>query len=301
MYRLAQRVVANDVCSSYPSPLPIYVPDNSATTTFTCTDQQMIKATAKYNGNAPSTYLPAVAGRLDNIGYYFTGATSTDASTTDAINKLNAAGDDSVYAALHSPGELTIVDNKGDALGVVDGQVRNDFRFASYDANSKAAYIFFPKDDNLSFKVVGTGTGPYRLDISIATGGKLITFNSDNIETRPGQIDTFSIDRDAVLKQLSGVMRKADYDGNGTVDETQSLAATVTDLPAVTLKPLPAVTYIPIVLPNRRTIPDSIMLSPSPSIDQPIPDAAEQARRKAAAERYREALMKTVQASPTTQ
>lgn len=166
-------------------------------------------------------------------------------------NKLFLAGDSSVYAQLHSPGNLSIQDTHGHTIGVVNGVVTDTFPFASYDPQTKTADIFFPQDDNLTYKVVGTGSGVYGLDIVVTSGTQKIAFHRDeNVSITPGEVHTYTIDPIAIAQGKNGVTLKIDKQGNGIINETDQFGATLTDVVAPHLLPLPSVPFIPISLPN---------------------------------------------------
>lgn len=255
----------NRVCDNYPDPVTIYPPDVSATTTYSCTDEEMVDLTAAYNGTS-TPYLSEVASSTYNISNYFPSVTSSDASTTDEINKLYAADDNSVFAELHSPGNLSIQDSHGHVIGIVNGVVTDTFPFASYDPRTKTARIFFPQDDNLTYKVTGTGTGVYGLDIVIASGTQEITFHrGENVPIVPGEVHTYTIDSTAIAQGKNGVTLKIDEKGDGTINEMDQLGATLTTIAKPKLLSLPSASFIPVVLPKlpvRKEATPPIYISP---------------------------------------
>ena len=208
--------------------------------------------TASYNGT--SSYLTGVASTTSNISSYFRNETSSDASTTDIVNKLFLAGDSSVYAQLHSPGDLSIQDTHGHIIGVVNGVATDTFPFASYDPQTKTAHIFFPQDDNLTYKITGTGSGVYGLDIAIASGTQQITFHRDeNVPIVPGEVHTYTIDPVAIAQGKNGVTLKIDEKGNGVVNGVDQFGATLSAIAIPKLLPLPSTPFIPIVVPKVPT------------------------------------------------
>jgi hypothetical protein len=195
-----------------------------ASTTYSCLDREIVLVTAAFNGT--STYLGNVANKLSNIQNYFSNQTSSD--ITDMINKLDLANASSVYVQLHSPGDLSIQDSEGRIIGIVNGEVRNDFPFASYDRENKSAHIFFAPSDNLTYKVVGTGTGEYGLDVTITDGNQRTAFRTRNVSLVPNEVHTYTIDQDAILKDQNGVTLRVDKQGDGTIDKVEVLSATIT-------------------------------------------------------------------------
>lgn len=115
---------------------------------------------------------------------------------------------------------------------MVDGVATNTFPFASYDPVTKTARIFFPQDDNLTYKVTGTGTGVYGLDIAITSGTQQIAFHRDeNAPIIPGEVDTYTINASIALNHGNGVTLNVDKKGNGTVNEVQKFGANIVTLP----------------------------------------------------------------------
>lgn len=192
-------------------------------TTFSPTERKIISATENYNGACG--YVNDVADRLDDIGSYFSGATTSDISTL--VQKMHTAGTDLICAQLHSPADLSIQDSKGHKVGVVNGEGRNDFPMAVYDKDQKFAKIFFPRDENYTYKLIGTGSGTYGLDITIIKGSQVISFETRNVPIVPGQIDTYTVDKNAVLKHLPGVTLKVHKEGKK--DTVSYLEARVKD------------------------------------------------------------------------
>jgi hypothetical protein len=218
----------NKVCDSTSSTITV------ASTVYSCLDREIVLTTAQYNGT--SSYLGAVADKLENIQTYFPNQTSSD--ITDIINKLALAASSTVYAQLHSPGDLSIADSSGRVIGIVDGVFKNDFPFASYDPSTKSVHIFFPQDDNLTYKVVGTGTGTYGLDITVTEGGRSFAFRTRNVALTPNEIHTYTINKSAILNHEGGVTFKIDKNGDGIIDRVQTLSATVSNVPAPKLMPV---------------------------------------------------------------
>ena len=138
------------------------------------------------------------------------------------------ASDGSIYAQLHSPGDLSIQDNYGHVIGVVNGIAENTFPFASYDPDTKSAHIFFPQS-NLTYKVKGTGSGVYGLDITVTSGTQQVAFHRDeNVPITPGEVHTYTIDANAIIHGKSSVTFKIDNKGNGTVNNIETLDASST-------------------------------------------------------------------------
>jgi hypothetical protein len=250
---LTDKLDNNRSCNVTTTPFTVYSSEYG-TTTYSCADMETVLTTAAYNGSSPSTYLPAIANRLENIGTYFPGQTSSD--ITDIIDKIALAGaSSSVYAQLYSPGDLSIQDSDGHTIGVVNGVVKNDFPFASYDPQTKAIRIFFPQDNNFTFKVSGTGTGVYRLKIGISDGSKLISFATGDMPTVPHQLDTYTLDRSTLLEGKNGVTLNVENKGDGTINKTMTYGATVSAVVPAPFDPHPAT---PVPLQTKFSFPTPI-------------------------------------------
>ena len=224
----------NRICNYTSS--TVSVTYGTSTIDYSCLDREIILTTADYNGGGygnidPSTgsstnYLYHVASTTLNISNYF--ATTTNATTTAIADKMIIANASSVYVQLHSPGDLSVQDDLDHIIGMVNGAVVNTFPFASYDAHAKTARIFFPQSNNLAYKVTGTGTGVYGLDIDISDGSRQTSFHRDEVAPIvPGQIDTYTIDQDAIANHKNGVALKTDLKGVGKVDLIKNFAGAV--------------------------------------------------------------------------
>lgn len=204
-------------CDTTPGSLTI----NSVS--YSCLDREIILTTAQYNGT--STYLAAVANKLDNIDDDFPGQSASDLS--DLISKFNSASADSVYVQLHSPGDLRIQDSKGRIVGLVDGKVKKELPFSTYDRKAKLAQIFFPGSEDLTYKVVGTDKGVYGLDIIINSGDDNYEFETKNMSMVPGQVDTYKVDKVLLQRGENGVTVQIDNDGDSIIDKEVKLPAKV--------------------------------------------------------------------------
>jgi hypothetical protein len=240
------------VCDNYPDPFVVSSspPEVEATTTYSCTDEEMVDVAAAYHGSAAG-YLSEVASALTNISDFFPSVTSTDASTTDLINKLNLANNDNIFLELHSPGDPTIQDAHGHIIGVVNGVATDTFPFAIYDPQTKSANIFFPQDDNMTYKITGTGSGVYGLDIIVTSGTQRFAFHRDeNVSITPGEVHAYTFDLNTIAQGKNGVTLKIDKKGNGNINETDQFGAVFTQISSPKLLPLPTTHFIPIVLPK---------------------------------------------------
>ena len=185
-------------------------------TVYSASDRKALSATANYNGSCD--YLDEVADKLDVIDTYFPTATSSDIS--GFIQKMHTAGNTSICAQLHSPGDLVIQDSKDHVVGMVDGRSENNFPLAIYDEDQKFIKILAAGNDNYTFKVVGTDKGAYGLDITLKNGDKDVVFRAIDIAMLPGQVHTYSLDKEALLKGKEGVTLKIDRNADGIPERT---------------------------------------------------------------------------------
>lgn len=187
---------------------------------YSADDIKNILAVRKYNGASDEgcSYVDRVADDLDNIGNYFSGESATDLSSL--ITLMHTASDNTICAQLYSPGDLSIQDSKGRIVGIVNGKSVNDFPLAVYDKERKYVDILASEDNNYKYKITGTDKGTYSLNITIKNGKDLTKFKASKIAMLPGEIHTYSIEKDALLKGEDGVTLSVDRKGNGVIDRT---------------------------------------------------------------------------------
>ena len=235
---------------------------NGTSTTYTASDRRTILATQSYNGLC-KPYVQNIANTLDSIDSFFPGVTTS--SISSLVQKMHIVGQNDICFKLHSPGDVSIQDAEGRTLGVVNGVVKNDFSLGSYDPATKFGFVFLPPDKNFMYKVVGTGTGVYGLDITIVSGTQEIAFQTRNMSLAPGQIDTYTIDQAAILDNQKGVTLKVDSKGDGTINNIEIFGATVENIKPEKSPPTTTASLQDIGLPNPFVIPTPIIYPPSPS------------------------------------
>ncbi len=177
-------------------------------------------------GNESSGYVNTVASTTQNISTYFPTATSSDVTTL--VEKMHTAGNTAICAQLHSPGELSVTDSKGRVVGTIDGKLKNDFPLAISDKNAKLVKILSPEDDSYSYKVVGTGSGTYGLDITFKNGNQETTFKASDIAMLPNEVHSYTVDKNALLQGQDGVTVTIDRNGDGITDRTIKTGMTLT-------------------------------------------------------------------------
>jgi hypothetical protein len=225
-------------------------------TTYSAADRQDILATESYNGSCG--YAHTVANALDNITSYFPNATTS--GITDLISKLHTVGQNEICAQLHSPATLIIQDSAGRTVGIANGNAQNDFPFAVYDPNGKWAKVLAAGNGNYTFKVIGAGTGTYGFDFTIKHGSQSILFSTKNMPVVPHQMDTYTMDVNAIMKGQNGVTLRVDTKGDGMVDKTLQLSgASVVNMPIVKPPPLRTIVVTP---PRESESPPSTEIEP---------------------------------------
>lgn len=208
---------------------PITTSTTTNGTTYTGQEREIILATEAYNGT-DCGYVNTVASDTDAIDQFFPGETTS--SIADILHKMHTAGSDMICAQLHSPATLNIGDATGRVVGIVNGKGRNDFPLAVYDPKGKWADILAAENGSYTYKVTGAGTGTYGFDITMRQGSRRIAFSTTNMPVVPGQIDTYTMDANAILKGQKGVVLQVDIKGNGTINKSEVLDASILDDPS---------------------------------------------------------------------
>jgi hypothetical protein len=131
---------------------------------------------------------------------------------------MHVVGNDAICGQLFSPAELSIQDLQGKKVGVVNGEVHNDFPFGVVDKQDKFAKVLLAGNkDDYTYKVVGTNNGTYGLDITVRSGDQNLVFHARAIPTSPGMTHVYSVNTEALLQgRNDAVTIKIDTDGRGT-------------------------------------------------------------------------------------
>jgi hypothetical protein len=195
-------------------------------TTYTANEREIILTTEGYNG-INCGYVNAVASTTENIDNYFPTATSSDITTL--IQKMHTAGNEVICAQLHSPGDLSISNLNGNKIGIVNGKKLNNFPLALLDTNNKIIKILSPENNqNYSFEVEGTNSGTYGLDVTIKNGDKFTKFKAVDIAMLPGQIHSYSFEKEALGKGQNSITLKVDRNGDGIPERVIQSGMTLT-------------------------------------------------------------------------
>lgn len=189
---------------------------------FTCADIEKVLTVWGYNGlardengNFIGNYLRDVAGKLENLGQYFSGLVY--GNSDQLINKLKIANNHKKVVKLFSPAELRIVDSENRITGLVDGQVKEDIPNSAYDKDSETAVVFFPEAFE-RYQVAGKETGTYGLFISSDEDSTSTAFQAIDIPTSPVAVHEYDVNWDALAQGEKGVTVKVDTEGDGTFD-----------------------------------------------------------------------------------
>ena len=133
-----------------------------------------------------------------------------------------------LFANKKSPCELCIYDSQDRVTGIVNGEVREEIPGSIYDTQNKIAVIFSSSDSYL-YKVVGTETGAYGLDITSVEDGEVTTFTATNIPTSANTIHQYAIDWDALPQGTTGVTFQVDSNGDGLFEQGTTTGNTFTE------------------------------------------------------------------------
>jgi len=220
-----------------------------ATTTFTCNDRLNILGVWGYNGFvSTSNYLTNVADKVNNIGNYFSSATSS----TEWVNKLIIGDAHKVEFKSLSPVEVSAVDSLGRVTGLSNGQIKEEIQDSGYDPDTNSGILLFPSGTS-TFKVVGKANDSYGLVIRSNDGSETSTvFKSLNIPVKTGAVHQYSIDFGKIARGERGVTVSIDDNGDGIIDRVVNDIGTISYEAAPDMKkvysPMPAV---PARLPDQ--------------------------------------------------
>jgi 3D (Asp-Asp-Asp) domain-containing protein len=120
-------------------------------------------------------------------------------------------------AKLDSPGELRVYDSQGRVTGLVNGEIKIEIPYSSYDYVDDVVTIAFPADP-FRYVVVGTGEEQYNLTLISVTEQETITFVAIDIPTLANSIHQYTVDWAALSVGEEGVTVQIDSDGDGVFD-----------------------------------------------------------------------------------
>lgn len=203
---------------------------------FTCFDIRRILTIWGYNGFGDKSggYLNKIAQKLESLSNDFPGVVYSN--TDQFIQKLRQADRNKILALLGSPGELQVKDLNGNITGVTESQIKEDIPNSLYEPDYKGVAVFFPKNPYI-YKVVGTDSGTYDLDVDFTDNGVLKTFRAIDIPITLNEIHEYLIDWNALDKGERGVAVRIDSDGNGIMDRIVQSDGVLTEIepPAISI------------------------------------------------------------------
>jgi hypothetical protein len=127
-----------------------------------------------------------------------------------------------IQTTLKSPGELRVIDSRGQVTGLINGTAVNEIPASEYFNDSIT--IFVPIDSYF-YKVVGAAEGLYDLEVTAVTREGNITFAAIGIPTSTNVVHLYTIDWPALLRNEGGVTVQIDSDGDHVFE--RSLAADI--------------------------------------------------------------------------
>lgn len=122
-----------------------------------------------------------------------------------------------IQTTLKSPGELRVIDSKGQVTGLVNGTVVSEIPASDYFNNSIT--IFLPIDSYF-YEVVGTAEGLYDLEVTAVTRDGNITFAAIGIPTSTNVVHLYTIDWVALFRSEEGVAVQIDSDGDDVFERS---------------------------------------------------------------------------------
>jgi len=123
-----------------------------------------------------------------------------------------------IKASLHSPAEIRIYDSEGHVTGVINGEVRDEILWATYNQDDESITTLYGFD-TYSYEVEGVSSGSYGLTFDVGNEGQTTTFGVIDIPITPSAIHRYHIDWYALYRGEPGITVEKDYDGDGEVDE----------------------------------------------------------------------------------
>jgi len=123
-----------------------------------------------------------------------------------------------IKAKLNSPAELRVYDSQGCMTGVIDGEVRDEILWATFNQEDESISVLYGFDAYF-YEIEGISSGSYGLTMDVVNEGQTTTFSVLDIPITPEAIDRYYIDWYALSVGEPGITIEKDYDGDGEVDE----------------------------------------------------------------------------------
>lgn len=182
---------------------------------YTPEDRDAISVVQYYNGSKKCGYVKNVSLKLQNIDDYFPGQNVDDIMYF--VDKMYYVSSIEMCSMLHSPGELVVIDKQGSKVGVENGKGVNGIPFSVYDKEKKYVNIL-NSESSYFYKVVGTGSGVYGLEVNFFEDGKTISFNSVDIPIKKGEVHLYYIDKYSLSNKSHSNYLEVDKNNDGIIE-----------------------------------------------------------------------------------
>jgi len=169
----------------------------------------------RINGNSSNT----VSVAWDNVGQNdIFGGMEGVSLTFDENNNTTYSKFPVIFAAdIGSPGELRVIDKKGNITGLVDGEIVEDIPYSIYVPESETVYVFGNSSadvSDLKIQIVGAYEATYDLALSLSENDtEKAKFTADDILTNKQAIHQFGVDWGVLSEGGKGVTMEFDEDG----------------------------------------------------------------------------------------
>jgi pimeloyl-ACP methyl ester carboxylesterase len=117
--------------------------------------------------------MPSIDGVRQKIVNIITGSNFNTPNITDNVTECQFDGQ---QVSIHSPVDIHIYDSQGNHTGPLsDGNFENQIPGVAYDIIGEEKFVFLPKDQIFTIKLVATDAGTFSLNTSIIENGQTIT------------------------------------------------------------------------------------------------------------------------------
>jgi hypothetical protein len=209
---------------------PTSTPVTIGSTTYSGYERSWFADMYHYNGRLH--YLIEVANAMSDFSAYLVSGTQlvpTSTETVNLVNDLHTAYDNSTEFLVRSPVDLQITDASGRMAGMVNGKIKEDIPGSAYDPETNSVAVLMT-DAPFTYKVTGTQTGDYGVEIISIRNGKKVIFNNPVIPIQKGEIHSFTLDFNKLFAGQKGVTMSVDTKGNGTINKVETFGPSTTDI-----------------------------------------------------------------------
>jgi pimeloyl-ACP methyl ester carboxylesterase len=117
--------------------------------------------------------MPSIDGVRQKIVNLITGSNLNTPDITDKVTDCQFSGQ---QVSIHSPVDIHIYDSQGNHTGPVsDGNFESEIPGVAYDIIGEEKFVFLPKGQSFTIKLVATDAGTFSLNTSIIENGQTIT------------------------------------------------------------------------------------------------------------------------------